>query len=470
MAAMSSGRKDRPTKKIKGGTLSTRKHRFESFTQRIAKLNIDPVRRARRVDVDQDDLETASSFFKAGLDRWKDLNLSENFTNFVRDAEPLCDSLPQILHYQQEIMDLLVAYIEKRDVQSLEPLLSLLSNLAHDLGIRFEKHFSRALTLVAFVTAKNSDVQIIEWGFNCLAWLFKYLSRLLVPDLAPLFRIMAPLLGREPQKAHTTRFAAEAMSFLVRKAALAYHKNRKPLTIVIDFILADIDSMKGQDQHIKLYQHGLMTLLVNSIKGVDRKLHSCGDCIYRCLLERTIDNDCGELTDLEALLNGVTIGLIHLTDAVTFQPILDIILGSIADLPTAPTISKIKIYERLLLIVTAVRKGSRISNWVSIFDALLILLGIGKKLATGNQITLNEAAAVILQSAPLETVIPRYRQILNMFIDDRNGQEILTFCNSFHDLSLERFRDLLLPYFLKYVMNAAHSLKYMLTLSQIHCL
>ena len=266
MAAMSSGRKDRPTKKIKGGTLSTRKHRFESFTQRIAKLNIDPVRRARRVDVDQDDLETASSFFKAGLDRWKDLNLSENFTNFVRDAEPLCDSLPQILHYQQEIMDLLVAYIEKRDVQSLEPLLSLLSNLAHDLGIRFEKHFSRALTLVASVTAKNSDVQIIEWGFNCLAWLFKYLSRLLVPDLAPLFRIMAPLLGREPQKAHTTRFAAEAMSFLVRKAALAYHKNRKPLTIVIDFILADIDSMKGQDQHIKLYQHGLMTLLVNSIK------------------------------------------------------------------------------------------------------------------------------------------------------------------------------------------------------------
>lgn len=452
MAATSSGKKDTPIKKLKGGTLSLRKHRFESFAQRIAKLNIDPIRRARRIDVEQDDVSTTSSFFKAGLDRWKDLNLSENFTNFVRVAEPLCDSLPQILHYDQDIVDLLITHIEKQDVQSLEPLLSLLSNFAHDLGIKFEKHFSRAVTRVASIAAKQSDAQVIEWSFNCLAWLFKYLSRLLVPDLAPLFRIMAPLLGREPQKAHTIRFSSEAISFLVRKAALAYHKNRKPLTIVVDFILEDLDSMAGNRQHLKLYQHGLMTLLVDSIKGVDRKIHSCGDCIYRCLLERILEKDNAQSSGHQELLNGVTIGLIHLTNATTFQPILSIILKGIGNLHPGSKSSSITIYERLLLIATAVRKGSRIQDWSPIFDALMSLLGYCQRSATRNHMTAYEAAAVILQLAPLETVIPRYRQILDMIANDCNSQEFLPFCNCFCDLGRERFRDLLLPYFSKSVM------------------
>ena len=450
---MSSGKEERSTKKAKGGTLSTRKHRFESFTQRIAKLNIDPIRRARHVDVDQDDLSTTSSYFKAGLDRWKDLNLSENFTSFVQEVEPLCDSLPQILHYNQEIVDLLVVHIDKRDVQSLEPLLSLLSNLAHDLGIRFEKYFSRVVTLLASMAAKTFDVLVIEWSFNCLTWLFKYLSRLLVPDLRPLFRIMTPLLGREPQKAYTTRFAAEAMSFLVRKAALAFQKNREPLEIVIDFILADMDSMTEQDQHLKLYQHGLMTLLVDSVKGVDRKLHSCGACIYRCLLERTLNSHRGQSSGFEALLSGVTIGLLHLTDAVTFQPILDIILEGIRDLHTAPTISSIILYQRLLLIVTAVRKGSRIQDWLPICDALLTLLKIDENSSTGIHTTIYEAAAVILQTAPLETVIPRHRRILEVLADDCNPQDFLPFCNYFYDLGRERFRDLLFPYLSKCVIK-----------------
>lgn len=455
MAVMSSKRKDRPTKKIKGGTYSTRKHRFESFTQRVAKLNIDPVRRVHRTGVEQQELSTSTSFFKAGLDRWKDLNLSEIFTDFVREAEPLCDSLPQILHYNQDIMDLLITYIEKRDSQSLEPLLSLLGSFAHDLGIKFEKHFSRAIALVASLAAKHSDVQVIEWSFTCLAWLFKYLSRLLVPDLTPLFRIMAPLLGREPQKTYTTRFAAEAMSFLVRKAALAYHKNRMPLTIIVDCILADLDSMAGRNEHLELYQYGLMTLFVDSIKGVDRKLHSCGDCIYRCLLERTLENDSGPSLGILAVLNGVTTGLIHLTDATTFQLILDVVLESIRNLRTRSTTSLVLVHERLLLIVTVVRKGSRIQDWAPIFDALISLLEIREKSATTNLLTIHEAAAVILQSAPLETVIPRYRQILDILADDILAYDFLPFCNYFCDLGRERFRDLLLPYLSKFVLTPA---------------
>ena len=183
---MLDGRRTRPLpKRSKGGTASTRRHQFESFSQRIAKLHIDPIRKVRRPNVDNDDSDTATSFFKTGLAYWRELNLSENFTEFVREVEKLCESLPQILHFQHRILDILERYIEKQDALSLEPLLSLLSHLAHDLGARFEQHFQRSLTLVTSIAAKHPDVEVIEWCFTYLAWLFKYLSRLLVTDLRP---------------------------------------------------------------------------------------------------------------------------------------------------------------------------------------------------------------------------------------------------------------------------------------------
>ncbi|KKY28364.1 putative heat repeat protein [Diplodia seriata] len=199
----------------KGGTESSRKHHFESFSHRIAKLNIDPIRRTTRRADDEHDLSTTTSYLKTSFDEWKDLNLSESFHAFSRELDPLCESLPQILHHADSIMDLLVRYIEKRDALSLEPLLSLVSHFAHDLGARFEKYFARTVRIVCDVAAKHPDIEVIEWSFTCLAWLFKYLSRLLVPDLRPLYDLMAPLLGKEHQKSFVSRFAAEAMSFLL---------------------------------------------------------------------------------------------------------------------------------------------------------------------------------------------------------------------------------------------------------------
>ena len=445
MAAMSSGTRGRPTKKLKGGTTSTRKHRFETFTQRIAKLDINPIRRVRNDDIDHGDVNITTSFFKTGIDRWKNLNLSENFTDFVREAEPLSDSLPQILHHSDRILDLLVVYIEKRDSQSLEPLFSLLGNFAHDLGTQFEKHFLQAVKLVVSLATAHVDVQVIEWSFTCLAWLFKYLSRLLVPDLGPLFQIMAPLLGREPQKTHILRFSAEAMSFLVRRAALAYHRNPSPLKIIVDYILTDTKSLPGHIEVLESYQLGLMTLLVDSMKGIDRNLHSCGDSIYRCLLEGILDMHGDWSSAHQEILNGVTIGLLHHTDSITFQPILDIILPGIENKSTT-TDRNMSVFEELLFIVVTVRKGSRIRNWYSLFDALRSLLAFRKTSAIKNPQTVYKAAAVLLQSAPLENVICTHRQILDMIADDCNTEAFLSFCSYFSDLGRERLQDLLSPY------------------------
>lgn len=442
---MSAGRKDKPLKWLKGGTASMRKHRFESFNQRVAKINIDPLRRTRDVDVDMND---TTSYLQIGLTQWKEMNLSENFTNFVRQLEPLCDSLAHILHHHEAVMTVLATYIEKQDALSLEPLLDLLGRFAHDLGVRFESHFASAVTLVGSLATSHNDIQVVEWSFTCLAWLFKYLSRLLVPDLRPLFQIMSPLLGKVPQKFHTTRFAAEAVSFLLRKAAILYHKNQLPLVKIIDCIFEDLESIDNEHTSLDLYHHGLMTLLFESIKGIERRIHSCGDIIYRCLIERYLHRAASR-AKTEPIIVGLSTGLIHHTDANTFAPILEIILESIHTGALKPSNRSISLHSHLLFVAAAVRGGSRIQNWSGMLDTLSSLLVFCSSLNEEEAYQIFQTAALLLQSAPLDITIPRLRSIMEIISGDVNAPYFITFCQFFFEMGCDRFQDLLHPYLSK---------------------
>ncbi|KAL9588748.1 MAG: hypothetical protein Q9203_002452 [Teloschistes exilis] len=472
MAAMSSSTRERPKKVVKTGTASKRKHRFESFNQRIAKLNIDPVHKTRQPEELHEDDPTAS-YFKTDLDRWKDLNLSENFTAFLHQVSPLCNTLPQVLHYQKDIAETLAEYIKRGDSWSLEPLLSLLSCFAHDLGSKFEPHVSDFVTLVTSLAVKSPEFEVIEWSFNCLAWLFKYLSRLLVQDLRPLLNIMSPLLGRQPQKMFILRFAAESMSFLVRKTALVYRKNQKPLQYVLDFFLEDLAAVEGQEQNVLLYQHGLQILLVDAIKGIDRGLHSSGPTLYGCLLESTLSGK-GAIQGRLQLLEGVTVGLIHHTEASTTRSLLDLVVQKIQETVKdyrgfQASANNLAVCERLLCVVSTARKGSRIQDWVPVLDILLDLLEPRENHSTKPSEALYEAAVVIMQSAPLDVLTPKIRAAMDRFAYGHNEEQFLIFCNFFCQLNGERFESLIYPYFLRFLASKWQSQQrqFCLTLPQI---
>lgn len=434
----------------KRGTASMRKHKFESFNQRIAKLNIDPIRRRSRVDLETSHLTDKASHLRIGLDQWRELNLSEDFTNFVRELRPFCDSLPQVLYYHDNIMALLAKYIEKGNALSLEPLLDLLSRFAHDLSIRFETHFSKAVTLVATLASKHVDVEVIEWSFTCFAWLFKYLSRLLVPDLRPLFQIMTPLLGKQSQKSHVVRFAAEAMSFLLRKAGLAYHKNEKPLTNIIEHILKEIELTEQEINRAQPFDYGIMTLLFNSIKGIERKIHSGGGSVYRCLLDCISERSSKKSSKSEQIICGLTVGLIHHTDAAAFTPILNIILEAIHRQDKLMTIYHINTFSRLLFTVVTVRKASRIQDWSPLLDALITLSRLCEHPSHESISRVFETAAVILQSSPMAVLDLQLRPIMDFIANERNVEHFIPFCSYFYDLGQERFESLILPYFCEY--------------------
>ncbi|KAK8178639.1 U3 snoRNP protein Utp20 [Phyllosticta citribraziliensis] len=453
MAAMSRGKDKKAPKAFKqrkkGGTESSRQHYYESFSQRIAKLSIDPVRRTTRRHFDEEDLSASTSYLKNSFEEWKDLNLSQSFQNFSRELSPFCESLPQILHHEDRIMDLLFAYIEKEDELSLEPLLSLVSHFAHDLGARFERHFGKAVQLLCRIASKHQAIEAIEWSFTCMAWLFKYLSRLLVSDLRPLYDLMAPMLGKKHQKHFVTRFAAESMSFLVRKAGASYHRDIEPLRIFVTHAIRDLEEV-AQREDTYQYQKGLMSLFVESIKGVQNGLHSSGPAVVKELMSQAIAPENAKSDSLVPddspamdVLQGVLTAVIHHTNSHTFSPILEVILETIQQSTPELGHTGLQNAARILLIVVGVRKGTRIQDWDAVLKAMAQIIARveSQVLSQGSGLASEAliALAVILQCSPMDVAIPHLR-ILDKITSGPWQEYFLVFCNFFADLGTERFQ------------------------------
>ncbi|KAI7239213.1 putative HEAT repeat protein [Hortaea werneckii] len=444
----------KPKQSNRKPTVTTKNHRYQSFSERIAKLKIDPIRRRRAVEEREELSEETDTYFGRSLQEWRDLNLSTTFTNFSREVGPFCDNLPVLIHNETKIMDLLVAYIERADALAMEPLLSLMSHFAHDLDTRFEKHFERAVATITAVAAKHPDPAVVEWSFTCLAWLYKYLSRLLAPDLRPLYNLMAPYLGKEQQKSFVIRFAAESLSFLVRKAAATYERDEMPLDRIVSHILQDcLDSREQRSAN--LYRQGVMTLMTDAIQGVQTNLHTSGQYVALSLI-KAIDS-IGEDKDTVArdVVLGVVTSLIHHTTAASFEPIFRIIIERCKN-DTRASSGSGGFASALLFTVVSVRKGTRVSNWKSVMEAIKNLVD-QEHPASGPtddfKQQLLSLAVVSLQTATIDAVLPSLR-LIETFRRGLWSDRFLRLCDAFARLGEERFRAFCLPQLQSFVSES----------------
>lgn len=162
--------------KQKSTTKATNRYRYSSFKDKIDDLRIEPARNLeKRV---HDYVET--SHFLASFEHWRDINMSGDFAIFADEVENLVQTLPQILYHEEKIFQALETHINNHDDKSLQPLLDLLSQFCHDLGPDFMKFYERALTSLIKLLNDATEFEtsnVFEWGFNCLAYIFKYLSR-----------------------------------------------------------------------------------------------------------------------------------------------------------------------------------------------------------------------------------------------------------------------------------------------------
>jgi U3 small nucleolar RNA-associated protein 20 len=456
------------TRKVKKGTPHQKNHRWESFATKISKLSsLDPIRRVRRHDIDAEDLSTSTSYLKAGLEKWQELNMSGNFTEFSQKALLLCDSLPQILHHEDKIMELMVTYIEKRERESLEPLLELMTDFAHDLGTRFEKHYAKALEMVISIAGTPQDVEVIEWSFTCLTFMFKYLSKLLVSDLRPTYDLMAPLLGKHRQQTHIARFAAEAMSFLIKKAGASANRE-KALPLIVHHAKSDLQSIADTRQ-FGLYYHGLMAMFAEAMKGNGLSVHTSGPAIFQALIGSLDEQNMQtkENTPWMDVICGVLTNTIHHTSSDTFQDVFEVVLERASAAVKAFTESRTENKLRLLLlsartigIAAGVRKGTRVRDWPALLKTLHEILQVvaqnatvvaksDQDLALWSSLVLS--VSITTQYSPMDALIPFIAKFTEALTKEPLAKWFLTFCWYLSETEPERFRSVALQPFQRYV-------------------
>jgi U3 small nucleolar RNA-associated protein 20 len=444
-------------------------HRWESFTSKIAKLHsLDPLRKVRRHDLDAEDLSATTSYLRNGIDRWGELNLSKTFTACKRQVTPLTDTLPQILHHQDRIMDLLAEHIARHEKESLEPLLDLLTAFAHDLGVRFERHFPRALALIVAVARSpaSRDAEAVEWTFAALAFLFKYLARLLAPDLRSTYDAVKPLLGREKVPGHVARFAAEAMSFLVKKTAAPSQRENNALGKFVEHVRKDLLETADTRQ-FGLYSQGVMNMFAESLKSAGYTVHSTAPDTTKALI-RAISND--EILEegksiWSDVVCGVLTSVVHHATSETFGPIEKTVIeeatAGIEDPRTKELPWRMSIHVRLFGIIAGVRRGQRLQNWPDLVKALsqaLDTLSQAREQVAQLPVSLVWQSvivniAIVWSLAPMDALIPSVNSLMGTLTKEPLMRYYIPFCSYFADLNGERFRSVFQKHFQRFIVS-----------------
>jgi U3 small nucleolar RNA-associated protein 20 len=90
--------------------------RFEKFSYRLKKLNVDVVHRVRHESSRSLAMETPDSgamgcFFQDELEQCKVLETSASFKRFNYEVSPLVQSLPELIHHKKKVVELLMKQI-----------------------------------------------------------------------------------------------------------------------------------------------------------------------------------------------------------------------------------------------------------------------------------------------------------------------------------------------------------------------
>ena len=153
--------------------------KFQSFTQRIASIQIDVVHRigeAREVPDEEQD-----TFFRESLAKWSELNCTQDFVNFHKEVQGHVQDLKQLLFHKDEVFEILCKHLSFVNSTCLDALLDLMAQLTRDLQFEIYPYFERILDTLANLLHSH-DADVLENTFVCLAFIFKYLWRYMIND------------------------------------------------------------------------------------------------------------------------------------------------------------------------------------------------------------------------------------------------------------------------------------------------
>ncbi|CCD22976.1 Utp20p NDAI_0A08230 [Naumovozyma dairenensis CBS 421] len=396
--------------KQKVTTKTTKRFRYSSFKAKIDDLKIEPARNLQKRVHDY----VESSHFLASYEHWKDINLSAGFTNFSSEINNLVQTLPQILYHEEKIFNSLITYIDKFDEFSLQPLLDLLAQFCHDLGPDFMKFYERAVTsLIALLDSAidSESLNIFEWGFNALAYIFKYLSRLLTDDLIPTFTLLFPLLSHK--KEYLSRFSAEALSFLIRKA------NTKNLKTLTHYVFQKVIN----DEETNSY-NGFLTLFTEALISTTGSLHSKAKVMLNTLIEESLTISDSDLCI--SLLCDIWMNISKHTDAENLAPIYDSVLELLDN-----NLKNFHLNNIVKLLSTMVfsESGKKVPDWSRITSIIQTIITHDKKSLLQSE-NVAFLFGVVLRNCDVKNITIYHKRMFDFYLEQYpdNFIEYFRFC------------------------------------------
>lgn len=164
----------------------TNTHRFKGFFERISAIKIDVTHRIQRSSETPEDEDT---FFCEALAKWTELNCTLHFQEFSSEVRKYVQSLAQLVHHKNEVIERLKTNLQVNGSLALEPLLDLVVQLARDLQSDFYPYFSSFFNIFILLLNRSwQDTHTLECIFATLSYLFKFLWRYMVKDIQHIFR------------------------------------------------------------------------------------------------------------------------------------------------------------------------------------------------------------------------------------------------------------------------------------------
>ncbi|KAH3901068.1 Utp20p SCDLUD_002542 [Saccharomycodes ludwigii] len=424
--------------KQKVTTKGSNKYRYSSFKDRIDDLKIEPAKNLeKRV---HDYIET--SHFLASFDHWRDVNMSGDYQEFVQEIENKIQTLPQILFHQKEIFESLKRHIDYHNERSLQPLLDLLAQFCHDLGPDFTVFYNDAIkSLISMLddAINFESSNVFEWGFNCLAYIFKYLSRVLTQDLVPTFNLLFPLLAHK--KEYLSRFSAEALSFLIRKT------KAKNLSTFLSYVFEKL--IETEDSN--LYD-GLETLLEEALKSTRDTLHSKTSIILGVLLDKVLSFN-NKVVD--SFLCDILIDILRHGSSENVVGVYDLILKKISEyLETGENQDLDKIVKIMNTLVFA-ESGRKISDWSAIVAVIEQVLKTREASARHSILPENCAFlfAVVLRNCDVKTLTYFHKRMFDFYLECYSNQFVYFFKLCLKTSKERTFSFSGVKYFQKFIRN-----------------
>jgi U3 small nucleolar RNA-associated protein 20 len=150
--------------------------------------------------------------------------------------------------------------------------------------------YKQTVKLIIELALAENTSETLEWEFNCLAFMFKYLAKILSQDLIPTFEMLEPLFN---SKDHIARFSAEALSFLLRKT------NQEQLLRFTDAAFKKIGNHN--------YNKSIVILFSESMKSTQGSVHSKFSIIIGSLLQNLSSDDASSVL-CDIILNVLNFG------------------------------------------------------------------------------------------------------------------------------------------------------------------